>query len=1311
MSTESKIDLATLEANMNVVDRNYWKNRLKKVTYSPYLRHRKDVYSETADARYKEVVCHAPDKLVAEIAQMASNNISKHVLLLAGQFVLLRKYAATDDVVIFTPAYKDVNGPALGEPVFPVRVNDFSGKTFRDFLLALKYSITQDLAHTAIPLPRMLNTEAVNIPGLSTTAMLVESMQQKSSFDELGPEMTFSFSLLPLSLTVRYDSSKFSREDIAVLSAHYFPLLTNLVRNKELPVDDIAMLPGEDKQRIVDELAGNSMSSASSPASYHQERLWFIDNFESGYLYREGPVYHNIPLVLDFKGTFSAGAMESAFTGLLKNQEILRTVITDTGNGLSQQVIAADKFPVKLRCVNESEENTALLINRDINTAFILSESLVRATLFMCGENCCRLLLTVHHIIADRYTMALLAEELVALYDNCLHNREEVIEHGLQLQYRDFTSWQLNAFGKLEPDLLTYWKLELKNKLKPLRLPCDNPRAAIHTYTAASKEVLIPAGVVTGLQQYKASTHIEINVLLMAVFKILLHRYTGQHEITIGTSVVNRFHPALEKTAGPVENLIAVGSTVSDSDSFNEYIATLADIYNRNLQHGMMPFDKLVKELAPDKDMSRTALFDVLFQYGPQFTISRTALQSCDVSVSTPYLGYGKYDMNLSLHPDGDTIRGKLVYNADYYHETTIDGLVRHYGNLLESLLTDPAQQLATAGMMDKEEQAAILAMFDRTGTGYPANKHIISLFEDQVKKWPQHPALTCENESLNYTELDQLSDKLAYALRENGVQQGTIVGLLMNRSTYTVIGILAILKAGAAYLPLDVDYPKERIDYYIQDSGAAFILTTTPYRDMIHADCKIICADSLLKQPGPANKINVNISPADLSYIIYTSGTTGNPKGVMVEHRNVVRLFYNDEFQFHFDETDVWTMFHSHCFDFSVWEIFGALLFGGRLVIIPKMLTRDTAAFLELLQQEKVTVLNQTPAACYNLIREEARLPEASLQLKYIIFGGEALSPVRLSGWKQRYPAVKLVNMFGITETTVHVTYKEIGQYEIDNNISNIGGPIPTTSVYILDNARKPVPRGVIGELYVGGAGVARGYLGNKTLTDSRFVVNPFNPAERLYKSGDQVRMLKAGDLEFLGRIDHQVQVRGFRIELGEIENHLILHHQIDDAVVVVWERKEIKYLAAYYTASEELNVLRLRSFLSEKLPDYMIPDYFTHLEKLPLTQNGKLDREALPEPQSGVGNTTEYTAPRNDLEANLADIWAEILGLDKSQIGINNNFFELGGHSLLAPILLAVITERLKIKSHLRILYRHPTIAAFADHVSQMDSGKPGN
>jgi amino acid adenylation domain-containing protein len=617
--------------------------------------------------------------------------------------------------------------------------------------------------------------------------------------------------------------------------------------------------------------------------------------------------------------------------------------------------------------------------------------------------------------------------------------------------------------------------------------------------------------------------------------------------------------------------------------------------------------------------------------------------------------------------------------------------------------------RLAEMEIIPGEEKQRILENFNDIQTEYPAGKTIHELFARQAAVTPDGAALVGAGlralpdrvmQHLTYKELNRKSDQVAQALKEKGVLADDIVAIMVKRSVEMIIGILGILKAGGAYLPIDPGYPQERIDYMVKDSGARVLVSE-------------LSEVSKVSEENPTHPTHLT-HPTQLCYIIYTSGTTGKPKGVMIEHRNVLNLIVGARHLFDFNGDDTWTVFHSFCFDFSVWEMYGAVLYGGKLIIVPRMTARDPVRFLKVLKNHGVTILNQTPLSFYHLAGEELKHKEKQLKLRYIIFAGDALEPARLKQWREKYPGTRLINMFGITEATVHSTFKEIGDSEIDCNTSNIGKPVVSVSAYVLDENRNLCPWGVPGELYIGGRGVGRGYINRPGLTAERFVSFSYRSygshrsyrSIKIYKTGDLVRLRDNGEMEYLGRIDRQVQLRGYRVELGEIEKRLLKHEEITGAAVLAAEGEGSgKYLCAYVVCGREIRVRDLRAYLAKGLPDYMVPSYFIRVERIPLTSNGKLDRKALPEPDgSRLQAGAAYLAPQTGLEQEITDHWLKVLDVDR--VGIHDNFFELGGNSLNIMQLNARLKEALARDIPVVSMYKHITVSSFAGYLMEQEN-----
>ncbi|HEX9939834.1 MAG TPA: amino acid adenylation domain-containing protein, partial [Longimicrobium sp.] len=661
------------------------------------------------------------------------------------------------------------------------------------------------------------------------------------------------------------------------------------------------------------------------------------------------------------------------------------------------------------------------------------------------------------------------------------------------------------------------------------------------------------------------------------------------------------------------------------------------------------------------------------------------------------------YPLSLVMAPAEGGMRATATYDAERLDPERVPALLAGYLAVLEQIIAGAAVTGALTPV-DAGERAALIAAGSATAS-FPVARSLPALFAQQAARTPGAFALTFGGESVTYAELDARANRLAHRLVKLGARADSLVGLFVDRSAETVVGILAILKAGAAYLPLDPAYPEDRLAYMLEDSGVSIVVTTAALRGRVPAGTTTLClqcdADAIVAEPSDAPAID--ISPESLAYVIYTSGSTGRPKGVQVTHANVARLFSATDAWFGFGAEDVWTLFHSYAFDFSVWEIWGALLYGGRLVVVPFDVSRSPDDFYALLSAEGVTVLNQTPSAFRQLMRvdEEAagRGEMRELALRYVVFGGEALEPATLRGWVERRgdDRPRLVNMYGITETTVHVTYRVIRVADtVDGSASPIGIPIPDLAVHLLDRDGRLVPTGVVGEMYVGGAGVARGYLGRPELTAQRFIPDPFSadPQARLYRSGDLARRLADGSLEFQGRADEQVKVRGFRIEPGEIESALLSHPNVREAVVLARGEGEARRLVAW-VVGDGVDAAALRTHLLDRLPDYMVPAAWAFLDALPLTRNGKVDRRALPEPDAAAAAGDEYVAPRTPVEETLARVWSEVLRVER--VGVHDDFFALGGDSILS---LQVIARAAKegVRVTPRQVFEHPTVAGLA-------------
>ncbi len=1047
------------------------------------------------------------------------------------------------------------------------------------------------------------------------------------------------------------------------------------------------------------------------PLSFAQQRLWFLDQLEPG-----NPLY-NLPAAIRLTGSLNIAALEKALDEIVRRHEVLRTTFK-TVEGDPVQVIAPElslALPVvdlSSRPESVREAEAMRLATEMARESFDLSQGpLLRASLVKLSEEEHIALFNMHHIVSDGWSVTVFVRELVALYEAFARQLPSPLPE-LPIQYLDFALWQRQWLkGKVLAEQLAYWKQQLAGSSPELLLPTDRPRPAIQTHRGATYYFTFPTALTQALKELSRRCEVTLFMTLLAAFQTLLYRYTGQEDFCVGSPIANRNRAEVEGLIGFFINTLVLRADLSGQPTFRELLSRVKEVTLAALAHQDLPFEMLVEELQPQRDRSHTPLYQVIFDLNnaPLQTLELANLKTQLLQVET---GEVHADLVLNIIQESDGLRGKLVYNTDLFDLATIKRMQGHFQVLLEGIVAEPDQRVSTLPLLTEAERHQLLYEWNRACVAYPRRVCLHQWFETQVGRAPNNVAVIFEGQSLTYQELNARANQLARYLRRLGAGPGVLVAMYLERSLEMVIGILGILKSGSAYVPMETAYPQERLAFMLEDTEAPVLLTQQSLlANLPEHKAQLVCLDTEWEKVAQESEENLSVEmTADsLAYVIYTSGSTGKPKGVLVTHYNVVRLFEATYDWYHFTEQDVWTLFHSYAFDFSVWELWGALLYGGRLVVVPYLVSRSPDTFYELLDREKVTVLNQTPSAFRQLIQAEERAEAKSeLSLRLVIFGGEALELQSLKPWFDRHGdrQPQLVNMYGITETTVHVTYRPINTADLNQaSGSVIGCAIPDLQIYILDRQRQPVPIGVPGEMYVGGAGVARGYLRRPELNAERFIADPFSndPAARLYKTGDLARYLPNGDIEYLGRIDHQVKIRGFRIELGEIEAALCRYPIVREAVVLAREDTPgEKRLVAYLTleVGQTLNVSDLRSFLQRKLPDYMIPTAFVTLGALPLTSNGKIDHKALPAPeQSRPELARAFVAAHNPLEEMLAGIWMEVLNLE--QVGIYDNFFELGGHSLLATALVSRIREAFQVELPLVTLFESPTIAALAERI----------
>ncbi|WP_426337743.1 pyoverdine non-ribosomal peptide synthetase PvdD [Pseudomonas aeruginosa] len=1040
--------------------------------------------------------------------------------------------------------------------------------------------------------------------------------------------------------------------------------------------------------------------------SYAQERQWFLWQLEP-----ESAAYH-IPSVLRLRGRLDLDALQRSFDSLVARHETLRTRFRLDGDEARQEIAASMALPLDIVALGPLEEGAlARQVETTIARPFDLERGpLLRVSLLRLAEDDHVLVLVQHHIVSDGWSMQVMVEELVQLYAGYSQGLDVVLP-ALPIQYADYALWQRSWMEAGEKERqLAYWTGLLGGEQPVLELPFDRPRPVRQSHRGAQFILELDIDLSQALRRVAQQEGATAFALLLASFQALLYRYSGQADIRVGVPIANRNRVETERLIGFFVNTQVLKADLDGRMGFDELLAQARQRALEAQAHQDLPFEQLVEALQPERSLSHNPLFQVLFNYqseargnGQAFRFDELQMESVQFDSRT-----AQFDLTLDLTDEEQRFCAVFDYATDLFDASTVERLAGHWRNLLRGIVANPRQRLGELPLLDAPERRQTLSEWNPAQRECAVQGTLQQRFEEQARQRPQAVALILDEQRLSYGELNARANRLAHCLIARGVGADVPVGLALERSLDMLVGLLAILKAGGAYLPLDPAAPEERLAHILDDSGVRLLLTQGHLLERLprQAGVEVLAIDGLVLDGYAESDPLPTLSADNLAYVIYTSGSTGKPKGTLLTHRNALRLFSATEAWFGFDERDVWTLFHSYAFDFSVWEIFGALLYGGRLVIVPQWVSRSPEDFYRLLCREGVTVLNQTPSAFKQLMAVACSADMATQQpaLRYVIFGGEALDLQSLRPWFQRFGdrQPQLVNMYGITETTVHVTYRPVSEADLEGGlVSPIGGTIPDLSWYILDRDLNPVPRGAVGELYIGRAGLARGYLRRPGLSATRFVPNPFpgGAGERLYRTGDLARFQADGNIEYIGRIDHQVKVRGFRIELGEIEAALAGLAGVRDAVVLAHDGVGGTQLAGYVVADSAEDAERLRESLRESLkrhlPDYMVPAHLMLLERMPLTVNGKLDRQALPQPDASLSQQA-YRAPGSELEQRIAAIWSEILGVER--VGLDDNFFELGGHSLLATRVISRVRQEQQLDASLKALFERPVLEAFA-------------
>jgi len=1023
------------------------------------------------------------------------------------------------------------------------------------------------------------------------------------------------------------------------------------------------------------------------PLSFAQERLWFIDRLEPG------SAVYNMPVAWRLGGALDEAALERALGEVVRRHEALRTVFHEVDGSPVQVITPFEGFALPVEDLSHlSEANREAAARRrageEARRAFDLSTGpLFRAGLLRLGEEDHVLLLSMHHIVSDGWSMGVLYREFSALYGAYREGRESPLPE-LGVQYADYAVWQREQLeGEVLERQLSYWRERLAGAPELLELPTDHPRPLVQTFRGAAVPVDLSLELLERLQALGRSDGATLYMMLLGAFQVLLSKYSGSEDIVVGSPIAGRTRKEVEELIGFFVNTLVLRTDLSGDPTFREVLGRVREATLGAYEHQEVPFERLVAELQPERSLSHTPLFQAML-----------TLQSAEDGGGAPpglsgmgaEIASAKFDLSLSLGATSRGLRGGLTYSTDLWEAATMQRLVGHFTRLVEQAAADPDVRLSQVALLNEAERRQVVEEWNRTGAEYPAGSPIHRLFEEQAGRTPDATAVSSAGAALTYAALDHAANRLANHLRRRGVRPETRVGICLERGTELVVAILAVLKAGGAYVPLDPAYPAERLAFMLADSGAPLLLTRLPLPGGLppHA-AEVVCLDAEREriEAESAQAPAAGVLPENLAYVIYTSGSTGTPKGVLVPHQGLANAARGYARELGVGPGDRVLQFASSSFDASVAEMVMALANGATLVLG----TRETLApgpdLLRLLHDEEVTVATLPPSAL-------AVLPQAELPaLRTLATAGEACPAELVERWA---PGRRFFNLYGPTEATI---WSAAAACTPGGGRPPLGHPVANTRAYVLDARGAPVPVGVPGELYVGGVGVARGYAGRPELTAERFVPDPFGAAGgRLYRTGDRVRWRADGTLEFLGRVDAQVKVRGFRIEPGEIESALRRREGVADCVVVA--REDVpgeKRLVAYVVGEVEAGVLR--EPLRRELPEHMVPSAFVVLEQLPLTPNGKLDRKALPAPDFAPAER-HYVAPRTPTEEVLAAIWAEVLGIER--VGVQDDFFALGGHSLMAVRLLSRIHAVTGVRIPLHALFEGATIERLAGMLS---------
>jgi len=1066
------------------------------------------------------------------------------------------------------------------------------------------------------------------------------------------------------------------------------------------------------------------------PASFAQQRMWFQDQMG-----RKSSISNNIPISLEIRGRLDVKVLERSIQEIIQRHEVLRTTLKTVNDCLVQIISPIVDFTlplIDLRLLSpvEREAKKQQLTFAEACQPFDLSSNLfLRVTLLRLKETEYIMLMTLHHIVADAWSIGVFFHELNQLYQAFATGKPSLLAE-LPIQYADFAVWQRqNLQGAFLDKELAYWKQQLVNAPSLLQLPTDRPRPSIHSFAGKKQFFVLSKTLTQSLKKLSQQTQTTLFTLLLAAFQTLLYRYTGQEDILVGSPVANRDCAEIEGLIGCFINTVVLRSHLRGNLSFREFLGRVREMVLSAFEHQNLPFEKLVDELKLLRNLSHAPLFQVMFVLQNATSSQNVQLPDLDLRYSLVDNRTSQFDLTIHLVEEEFGLVGRLEYSTDLFDDSTIGRLIGHFETLLTGCTENCDRSISQLPLLSPEERKQIL-QWNQTEADYSQHACIHQLFEAQVAKTPDVIAVVCGQQQLTYRQLNRRANQLAHYLQKKGVKPEVFVGICVERSLAMLVGILGILKAGGAYVPLDPTYPPQRLAWVLSNSQVSVLLTQENLRENLpRLESSLVCLDTdwqFIQEESQKN-LTTDITAQNLAYVIYTSGSTGQPKGVAIAHQSLVNYTEVAITEFEISERDRILQFASISFDAAAEEIFPCLAQGATLVLRTDKILSSIPFFLKTCHDWQLTVLDLPTAFWHQIVAELPTINQSFPDsVRLVIIGGEKVLPEQIMTWQQQVqhkgaacldfvnPTISLINTYGPTEATIVTTTYDLSKLEVTETPGRnipIGKPVANTKTYILDHHLNLTPVGVPGELYIGGVGLARGYLNRPDLTNTAFIPDPFStiPA-RLYKTGDLARYRIDGTIEFLGRIDRQVKIRGFRIELEEIEAVLTQHSDIQNAVVIAREERPSNIqLVAYIVPQPErvISIEELRRFLETKLPKYMIPTAFVSLTALPTTPNGKIDRSALPDlERSRSPLATAFVAPRTPTETLLTQIFSQVLKIDS--VSIDDDFFELGGNSLLAIQLITKLFQAFEIELTVVEIFKTSTVTMLAANIDKMQTLK---